>query len=417
FPQKNVRFIAINDNYDSLNHHGNTIELDTAFKTLLYDLYSKDISAKVKTSLENKCSNGEYVFGQPPFGYKKSSEVKNCVVVDEEEAKIVRYIFSLAIRGKSSAQIVGQLHDEHIPTITQMRKPDKADSNDRILMWSETAVRRILNNRFYLGEMAYGKSVRQSVGSRKSIPVPKENWKIIHAHHEPLITDEMFLKAAAFNTNHSNRLNRKKHPLTGKLYCGGCGYALTYRPLTGRNRYRRFECKKHAILQITECCTYIRADLLEQIILLMFNNELRLCGNAIRLKENLHLYQQAVICLLKKKKDEYRLEIEQEYTKKSMLYEKYAFGELDGEEYRITSGELTKQISSLTEKADKTEDMITSIENEYLTLEEDMELICRFLHIEELTQILVDTFIKKIDVYKDRRIEVEWNFAFIIDIN
>lgn len=96
FPFMGVRFISINDCYDSREHHGSTIEIDTAFQTLLYDLYSKNVSVKVKASFENKCANGEYVFGLVPFGYEKSKEVKNAVVVNDSEATIVRYIFSLA---------------------------------------------------------------------------------------------------------------------------------------------------------------------------------------------------------------------------------------------------------------------------------------------------------------------------------
>ncbi|WP_277935386.1 recombinase family protein [Parablautia muri] len=76
FPFMGVRFIAVNDHYDSRDHAGSTTPIETAFQTLLYDLYSKDISVKVKTSVENKCVNGEYVFGQVPFGYEKSRKIK-----------------------------------------------------------------------------------------------------------------------------------------------------------------------------------------------------------------------------------------------------------------------------------------------------------------------------------------------------
>ena len=96
FPFMGVRFIAVNDHYDSRNHKGSTIEIDTAFQTLLYDLYSKDISVKVKSAIKKKCENGEYVFGQVPFGYEKSKEKKNTVIVNENEAEIVRCIFSMA---------------------------------------------------------------------------------------------------------------------------------------------------------------------------------------------------------------------------------------------------------------------------------------------------------------------------------
>ncbi|MEY8517330.1 hypothetical protein AALC25_10470 [Lachnospiraceae bacterium 29-84] len=91
FPSMGICFIVLNDHYDSREYHGSTIEIDTAFQILLYDLYSKDISVKVKTSFKNKYADGEYVFRQVLFGYEKSKEVKNTVVVNEKEAGIVQY--------------------------------------------------------------------------------------------------------------------------------------------------------------------------------------------------------------------------------------------------------------------------------------------------------------------------------------
>lgn len=195
FPSKNIRFISINDHYDSKYTSQNGIELTTAFQTLLYDLYSKDISIKVKASIENKCARGEYIFAQVPFGYQKSKEIRNKVIINEKEAKIVRYIFSLAINGKNSTQIAIQLDKERIPTITQMRYPNKTYSNEELPSWNKNVIRSILNNRFYLGEMAYGKTIRKSVGSKQKIAIPKEKWQVIYHHHEALISEELYKKA------------------------------------------------------------------------------------------------------------------------------------------------------------------------------------------------------------------------------
>lgn len=423
FPFMGIRFIAINDRYDSREHHGSTIEIDTAFQTLLYDLYSKDVSVKVKASIENKCANGEYVFGQVPFGYEKSRDVKNAVVVNPEEAEIVRYIFSLAVQGKSSTQIARQLHGENVPTIMQMRKPDKEYTDGKVHSWSESAVRRVLNNRFYLGEMAYGKTVRKSVGSKNGVSVPMEDWKVVRDHHEALISEEIFEQVSSFRPDHSTKRknskkqNREKHPLTGKIYCGGCGYSLNYKPLTGKNRHRRFECRKHALLKIPECCTYMRADLLEETVLLMLNRELMLKGDAMKQNQNLTLFQMAGIQSLKKKQEEYRAEIKQAGAKKDKLYEKYALhrsdalGRLREAEYRKRATELTEQISLLSVKADETASKLAALESEYQKAEEDMKQIIRYSHIEELTQDIVDTFIKKVYAYKDKSVEIEWNFS------
>lgn len=147
FPFMGVRFIAVNDHYDSRGHAGSTTPIDTAFQTLLYDLYSKDISVKVKASVENKCGNGEYVFGQVPFGYEKSRELKNTVVVNEKEAEIVRCIFALALDGNGSTQIARILNEKGIPTKTQMRHPERAGKSGRMQAWDNVSVRAVLNNR------------------------------------------------------------------------------------------------------------------------------------------------------------------------------------------------------------------------------------------------------------------------------
>ena len=241
FPFMGVRFIAVNDHYDSHDHAGSTTPIDTAFQTLLYDLYSKDISVKVKASLANKCANGEYAFGQVPFGYEKSKEIKNAVVVNEKEAEIVRYIFSLALEGNSSTQIARILNEKGIPTKTQIRHPERADKSGKVRAWDNVAVRKVLNDRFYLGEMAYGKTKQKHVGSKNGIAVPMEEWKVIPDHHEALITPEDHGKVCLFRKGVDTSRKREKHPLTGKLFCGGCGYSMNYKPIRGRNKYRRFE--------------------------------------------------------------------------------------------------------------------------------------------------------------------------------
>lgn len=411
FPFMGIRFIALNDRYDSREHMGKTLELDTAFRTLLYDLYSKDISVKVKTSFENKCANGEYVFGQVPFGYQKSREVKNQIIVNEQEAQIVRGIFSLALQGKSSTQIAKHLYEKNVPTITQLRKPGKDTQDGKIHTWSSQAVRTILNNRFYLGEMAYGKSERKSVGSKSSAAVPKENWKVIQNHHEALVSEEIFERVSTFRPKYSTKRNRKKHPLTGKLYCGGCGYSLNYRPKQGKNQYRRFECRKHALLKIPECCTYMNADLLEKTVLFMLNMELMLHGNDAKQKENLFFFLETSIDALKEELDGYRQVKHRVQTEKAALYEKYALAKLPVTEYQSKANELTESFTSLSAEEKKATEKLAGLEKEYQKTKENTEQMTQCFHIEELTQEVVDAFIKRVYAYKDKRVVIEWNFS------
>lgn len=410
FPFMGIRFIALNDHYDSKEHPGSTIEIDTAFQTLLYDLYSKDISVKLKASFGMKCANGEYVFGQAPFGYQKSTKVKNTVIVNEEEAQLVRRIFSLAMQGKSSTQIAKQLYEEKIPTISQMRKSHKRPEDGRIHTWSAQSVRNILNNRFYLGEMSYGKTIREFVGSKRNIAVPKEEWKVIPNHHEALVTQEIFEQVSSFQGKRSVS-KREKHPLIGKLVCGGCGYSMSYKPFTEKNKSRRFECRKHSLLQIPDCCTCVQAAFLEETILMMLNRELMQRGNAAKQKENLLFVQKEGIQAIKRKLELYRQESRQIQEKKGLLYEKYALEELNEEIYRINARELTERYASFAVKSDKASKKLAKLESEYQKAEEDMKWIIRYSHIEVLTQEIVDVFIKKVYVYKGKRVEIEWNFC------
>lgn len=410
FPFMGVRFIALGDHYDSREHGGTTIGIDTAFQTLLYDLYSKDVSVKVKTSFENKCANGEYVFGQVPFGYRKSPKERNRVIVEEKEAEVVRYIFSLAMQGKGSTEIAVQLQREGIPTITQMRRPDKKAGDGKKHAWSSQSVRNILNNRFYLGEMAYGKTVRKTVGSKNGIHIPKEEWKVIPDHHEALVTPEVFAQVSKFRPELSTKRKREKNPLTGKLYCGGCGYAMVYKPLQGKNKYRRFECRKHSLLQIPECCIYFNADILEELVLAMINKELMMRGEAAGQEKSLHMFQKARIMEIRKQLETLHQERKQAQDSKEALYELYAAGGMTPEEYRRGADGLDQQADLLKRQIHDGEEEILKLEEECERLEADMKQVIRYSHMEKLTQELVDTFVKKVYVYKDKRVKIEWNF-------
>lgn len=409
FPFMGVRLIAVADHYDSRQHRGSAIGLDTAFKTLLNDLYSKDLSVKVKASLGNKYADGEYAFGQVPFGYEKSREKKNEIVVNEKESAVVRKIFALACQGKSSTEIARLLHDGAVPTARQMRGV-KTPEGSTAGTWSCSGVRNILKNRFYLGEMSYGKTVRQHAGSRKKKRTAEKDWKVIPGHHQPLVSLEEFEKASGSRNIRSTERKREKHPLVGRLSCGGCGYAMVYKPLRPGSQYRRFECSRHSILKIPECCTYFRADMLEETVLSMINKELMLRGEAARQAESLAEIRKAKLKDIKDKISSLCIEKKRIEDSRCILYEKYALGEILQEEYRKSASEaadraemLSGQIKACGKEADR-------LSEEQEKLQADMRQVIRFSHIESITQELVDTFIRKIYVYKDKRVEIEWNF-------
>lgn len=190
----------------------------------------------------------------------------------------------------TATQIARKLHEEKIPTAAQMRHRGAVAEREHHT-WSGSMVRNILNNRFYLGEMAYGKSVRKSVGSKAGIKVSKSDWKVIPDHHELLVTPEVFEHISSFRTEQSTKRKREKHPLTRKIYCGGCGYATNYRPKRDRPMPSYFWCGKHALLQISDCCTYFNTAILEEIVRTELYRELMCRGDLIKQRESLEKFQ------------------------------------------------------------------------------------------------------------------------------
>lgn len=410
FPFMGVHFIAVNDHYDSRKHEGSALALDTAFQTLLYDLYSKDVSVKVKAAFQNKCANGEYVFGQVPFGYAKSRAEKNTVVVNEKEAGIVRHIFSLAEQGMSSTQIAKALIKEKTPTITQIRYPDRKMVREN-QAWSDIAIRTILNNRFYLGEMAYGKSVRRFVGSKGGVAVPKEGWKVITGHHEALVTPEVFALVSAFRPEQSTKRKRPKHPLVGKIYCGGCGYSINYKPQGNSRMPNHFWCRKHSLLQIPDCCTYFNAAMLEEIVLAELYRELMRRGNLIKQRESLERFQKEEIYKLGREVENSRMQRRSLQKEMDALYESYALKQMGAADYRRRADESALKVQELTCKIEKVEMELARLKEEYSYPKMNMKDIIRFSEMKALTQEMVDVFIKKVTVYKGKRVEIEWNYG------
>ena len=229
FPEHQIHYIAIADNFDS--------ELENVmapFQFAMNEVYLRDGSRKVRDVLKMKRSKGEYC-ACPPFGYKKDPKDKNQLIPDEETAPIVRRIFERSASGKSCIAIAQELTDSGAITPLKYRvlyrdnfsDPGAARATD---CWNYTTVKRIIKNQVYLGNTILGKSRKASLKSKKKIPVPKEDWVITEGTHEPLVDRETFEKAQT-NLGKGNRDYRRydqvrKSIFGGIAVCGRCGYSL-----------------------------------------------------------------------------------------------------------------------------------------------------------------------------------------------
>lgn len=411
FPFMGIRFISINDNYDSKGHRGATAEIDTAFKTLLYDFYSKDISAKSKASILSKCAHGEYVFGQVPFGYEKDPNHKNTISINKNEASVVKHIFEMSAAGMSTVQIEKQLHKEGVPTIREMRQPHLIDK-EKVTCWHNSMINRIIKNRFYIGEWTYNKTKTKTVGSKKKIQRPKEDWITISDHHDYLVSKELFQAAQIPKSGASTKRKYPKHPLTGRLYCGGCGYSMSFKRVTKRLGYSRFECRKHAQLQIQTCCTCFQADVLEELVLSMLNQELLKLSELEASKETLGELLKVNMSKIKSDIRGHKNQIERLEGEKQALYESYSMGNFTSTEYVDLAAKIEGRMKQENAEMEKSEDRLVKVEEQYFANADNLKQFFRKIDMKELTEELVDTFISKIKVYKDKRIEIEWSFSF-----
>ena len=400
FPMNNIRFISLKDDYDSLKEM--TDMLGTATSSLVYDLYSKDLSVKLKSVFETKCQNGEYPFGSIPLGYVRAPNEKGGVRETPEEAKIVRRIFDEAYQGIRICRIARRLNEDGIPTYSQIRK--RKTRADYTVNWTSTTVRGILKNRFYIGELVYNKKFHV-LGNSKRINLPKEEWKVIKDHHKGLIPEEIF--QAVQIEEKAAKTRKQGNPFSGKVFCGGCGHSMKFRRM---KNIGVFACGNSLYVPDKKCCTYFRGDILEEMLLYRLNQEILIWMDQIRL-------EMARQKELLKKKEALKTEIseldKEKQTlleKKRIRYEAYVFGDLDKAGYFEENGLSEEKLAEITEKLLKLRSAHEQVVKLLKNIKPEAWDILREMNTAVLSQELIDCFVEKIVMYHDKRVEIIWKF-------
>ena len=191
FPEKNIRFISVNDNYDSENADVSDTHLILPIRNFINDSYCRDISMKVKSSKEVKRKNGQFIGAFAPFGYKKDAGDKHKLVVDTEVSHIVERIFQMKIDGYSSKAIADFLNS--IGLATQSRHKENSGENFstgfvvKNSKWDSKTVNRVIQNKVYIGVLEQGKTAKLNCKSKKEVKVSKEDWIITEDAHEGIV--------------------------------------------------------------------------------------------------------------------------------------------------------------------------------------------------------------------------------------
>lgn len=272
FPDRNIRFIAVNDCMDSADGEN---EL-APFRNVMNEMYARDISRKVRSSHRLRGNAGEPL-SQPPYGYMKSPEDKKKWIIDSEAAKVVRDIFRMCLEGKGNETIARILQENKvfIPMAYWQSKGlgrggKKTQANP--YKWCKTTVAKILSQQEYCGDVINFKTYSKSFKQKARLENPKENWAIFKDVHEPIIEREVFEQVQKLISKTKRRApkkeNAEKNMFCDLVFCADCGSKMWFNVKHDKEDIPFFSCSNYKGNRGTCMEThYIRADALEQIIM------------------------------------------------------------------------------------------------------------------------------------------------------
>lgn len=262
FPAYGIRFIAINDGYDSNSHIGQTSGLGVSCRNVMNELYSTDLSMKNKTAIKTRMKRGEYSFPYAPYGYEKDPNDRYNVIIDEEAAEIIRRIFQYSIDGKTTRQIADILNQEGIASPIEHKKNKGITLNgvrcNDVALWNYSKITTMLKDERYTGKMIAHKHETQVIGSKRAEPVPEEDWIVIENHHEPIISQEIFDQARVATSKRMLRPGKKAPLKRNNLFtCPYCNHKLMFH--AGRDNHKYISCNGPE-KAINEDCQNVRME-------------------------------------------------------------------------------------------------------------------------------------------------------------
>ena len=234
FPEHNIRYIAILENFDTFNPNG--VEDMIPFQTIINDWYLKDTSKKIKSVRQNKMRQGLYMGSTVPYGYKRSKEDNCKFVIDEYASEIVKRIFKMRLEGIKQTMIARTLSDEKIspPSIYNGKNIKKTFTT---YLWNLSTVNQILSNPIYIGNMVQRKFDKVNYKSKKKIKLKEEDWIVVEDCVTPIINKEDFNNVQRMRKNNDTRCSKGySYLLKGLVVCGDCGRVMSVRRRTRKQK-------------------------------------------------------------------------------------------------------------------------------------------------------------------------------------
>lgn len=415
FPKLGVRFITINEGYDSLSA---TSSDDLAFtiNSFVYDFYIRDISTKIRTNLTAKKQNGEYAGAFVAYGYVKDSNDKSKLVVDQFAADVVRDIFRWKIEGLSPQNIAVRLNELGIPSPAEYKKLSGSNYKTSFqtsskAVWSHVSVRRILKNEIYLGVMIQGKRTTPNYKTKTVVTKAESEWLRVEGTHEAIISvrDFELVQELLRDDTHCRAGDVTVPVYAGRIYCGDCGATVVRKTVSyAGKRYVYYVCNanKH---DKTVCSRHsIREDILGQVIYQTVRHQIDLLldvDKALRQFENLSWEKH------KLKQLDASIEIQEEVVRKNNtlrlgIYEDLRAGLLDRSEYESLKKELAERIAEATAAIEKLNKEKREILDGVSKQQSWIEQFRQYENVTELTRPMVIHLIERINIFEESNIEI-----------
>lgn len=423
FPFLGVRFISVNDGYDSKDYpYGVAGDINNGLRNLINELYSRDLSQKVKDSYRQYTKRGQCVSAYPIYGYVKSPADRRLLIPDPEAADIVRRIFERCNAGEGPTQIASGLNRDGVPTPSQ-RKRDLGSKrqlwNSARLQneWSDKAITRILRDERYTGKLIGIKTTRTELGNQKSSrKQSEEDWIVVPGTFEAIVSQETFDEAQRqLETlrRHSGKRETNTpavHLFSHKLKCGHCGLALG-RHVVDLGVY--YHCERRAWNSGAACLgARLFEDDLIRTVLASIRFQARLAGKAEKRLDKLENAERRERESLWEQRRRIQMKLDHLTTQKAEAFLLFNQGDLTQKTYDAKCAKLDKTIlEQRTKLLDMSGTQTGTQDGAVLHCREDIARLKELSNLRTLNRQTVEKLIQSIRVYDGKRIEIVWNFS------
>ena len=435
FPQNDVRYIAINDHFDSINP--NSTDSDIAgIKNWFNEFFAKDTSRKIRAVQKAKGERGERLTVHVPYGYMKNPENPKEWIIDEEAAQVVKKIFTLCMNGRGPSQIADQLEKDKILTPTAyknkqgVKTPHTEPENP--YRWHESTIVNILERKEYIGATVNFKTYTNSIWDKKQRENPEENRVIFYNTHPAIIEQEVFDKVQEIRQQrHRRTATGKSSPFSGLVFCADCKQKLYYSTTKYfEKRQDFFICSTHRANKDKCSGHYIRAVVLEDLV---WNHMKEVISYVTRyeahfrveMEQKLRLQSEETIRVYKKRLAQAEKRIEDLDCLFIKIYEDNAKGKLNDDRFAMMSKTYEDEQAQLKVEIVNLQKEIEVQERQIEDLEQFIQRARRYTDITELTPYALRELVKAVYVEapdkssgkRKQRVHIEYDLVGYIPVD